>query len=71
MIWRILTTYANLAGDSIALDAGTAYAMLDGLFQRALLGNAFGDPDAVTALQDGVVDLLPRLLVGFGAVAPK
>jgi TetR/AcrR family transcriptional repressor of bet genes len=37
MIWRVVTRYADLAGRDVALAPGTAYGMLDGLFQQALL----------------------------------
>jgi len=36
MIWRVLSCYADLAGQDIRLSATAAYAMLDGLFQQAL-----------------------------------
>jgi AcrR family transcriptional regulator len=67
MIWRIVTTYAGFVGAEIALTRATVYAVFDGLFQQALLGLHTGNPDAISALQQGVWEVLPRLLVGFGA----
>jgi TetR/AcrR family transcriptional regulator, transcriptional repressor of bet genes len=61
MIWRVVSRYAELAGRAPALTSATAYGLLDGLFQRALL--AYGD-DASTldglALQ--VRAVMPLLL---------
>ena len=38
MIWRVVERYAELAGRPAALTAAAAYALLDGVFQQALLG---------------------------------
>lgn len=62
MIWRILTRYAELAGRSLAITAPTAYAMLDGVFERALLRSLCRDEAAVSALHATVLASLPRLL---------
>jgi AcrR family transcriptional regulator len=67
MIWRIVSTYAGFVGAEVALPRGTVYALFDGLFQQALLGLHIGDEHAIPALQEGVWQVLPRLLVGFGA----
>ena len=37
MIWRVVGRYAELAGRPPAFDAGTTYALLDGIFEKALL----------------------------------
>lgn len=50
MIWRVVLRYAELAGAEIRVTSHLAYAVLDGIFQQALLGNVDG--------HDGVVDLL-------------
>jgi hypothetical protein len=61
MIWRVVTRYAELSGREPALAPGTAYGMLDGLFQQALL--AYPDaPDALDHLDDQVRSVMPRLL---------
>jgi AcrR family transcriptional regulator len=69
MIWRIMTTYAGFVGAEIALPRSTVYALLDGLFQQALLGLHAGNESALASLQEGVWQVLPRLLVGFGSEA--
>ncbi len=43
MIWRVLSRYAELSGGTLAVTSGNAYAMLDGLFERALLRHLAGD----------------------------
>jgi AcrR family transcriptional regulator len=72
MIWRIVSTYANFVGVEIALPRSVVYALFDGLFQQALLGLHIGNDNSIAALQEGVWQVLPRLLIGFGAdpVAP-
>lgn len=67
MIWRIVTTYAEFVGADVALPQSTVYAVFDGLFQQALLRLHVGNPHAVSDLQEGVWQVLPRLIVGFGA----
>jgi AcrR family transcriptional regulator len=62
MIWRILTRYADLVGGSPAVDAPTAYALIDGLFEQAVVGYA-ADPDRVRdLLADRVNQVLPKLI---------
>jgi AcrR family transcriptional regulator len=67
MIWRIMTTYADFVGADIALSRSAVYAVFDGMFQQALLGLHAGNEQALASLQEGVWQVLPRLLVGFGA----
>jgi len=62
MIWRVVERYAALAGRSPAFDAAGAYALLDGLFEKALLGHITGDPHATTRLVSQVSSLMPLLL---------
>src|SRR5689334_1155553 len=47
MIWRVVTRYADLAGRSPALSPDAAYAMLDGVFQQALLRYAEQENEAL------------------------
>jgi AcrR family transcriptional regulator len=62
MIWRILARYAELTGGSPTVDAPTAYALVDGLFEQAVVGYA-ADPDHVsTQLVDRVSQVLPKLI---------
>jgi TetR/AcrR family transcriptional repressor of bet genes len=62
MIWRVLSRYADLAGQAIRLSAAAAYAMLDGLFQQALLGHVADRADALTDLCQQVRDVMPLML---------
>jgi AcrR family transcriptional regulator len=62
MIWRIVTTYARLAGREPACTSGTAYAAFDGLFQQALLRHLAADPEALDDLRAGTRLLLERLV---------
>ena len=73
MIWRVISRYAEFAGITVAVSPGVAYAMLDGLFQQALLHQLAGNQDAADDLAANVVrvlDTLDRGAVpgkGFGA----
>jgi AcrR family transcriptional regulator len=62
MIWRILTRYAELVDGAPTVDPPTAYALLDGLFEQAVVGYTAA-PDQVTAqLADRVGQILPKLI---------
>ena len=62
MIWRILTRYADLVGGTPTVDAPTAYALVDGLFEQAVVGYA-ADPEKVAdLLADRVKQVLPKLV---------
>ena len=62
MIWRVLQRYAELADRTLNVPSDTAYALLDGLFQQALLRHLSGDGRAGEQLQAAVRQLLPTLL---------
>ena len=62
MIGRVVTRYAELAGRDLAVDVATTYALLDGVFEKALLEHVTGDEHAGSRLRDRVADVLPRLL---------
>ena len=62
MIWRIVTRYSELADREIAMDPASAYGVLDGLFQAALLGHVTGNPAAVSTLVTQVHRLMPLAL---------
>lgn len=66
MIWRVLSRYAALAERPLAIDSATAYAMLDGVFERALLRWLAGDTEALPTLKATVVATLPRVLGEVG-----
>ncbi|MGZ0151745.1 TetR/AcrR family transcriptional regulator [Kribbella sp. WER1] len=62
MIWRILSRYADLTGASPSVDAPTAYALVDGLFEQAVVGYA-ANPDKTPALlTDRIMQVLPKLV---------
>ena len=62
MIGRVVLRYSELAGRPLVTDVATIYALLDGVFEKALLAHLTGDEDAGARLRSRVVDLLPRLL---------
>ena len=62
MIWRIVTRYSELAGRDLVMDPASAYGVLDGLFQAALLGHVTGNPDALPTLVGQVHALMPLTL---------
>jgi hypothetical protein len=63
MIWRIVTRYSELVGREVAMDPPSAYGVLDGLFQAALLGHVTGNGQAVPSLVGQVHALMPLTLV--------
>lgn len=67
MIWRVVSRHAELADCDVAMDPTSAYGVLDGLFQAALLGHLTGDDQALPRLVDQVHALLP-LTLGPGPV---
>jgi TetR/AcrR family transcriptional repressor of bet genes len=62
MIWRVVQRYADLAGHQPAVAPATAYALLDGLFQQALLAHVCGRKKALDELAERVRELMPRLV---------
>jgi AcrR family transcriptional regulator len=62
MIWRIVSRYAELSGRDLAVTRALAYALLDGVFQHALLRHLSGDATAATDLDGHVQQVLPTLL---------
>ncbi len=63
MIWRIVSTYAELAGRELAITPATAYGLLDGLFQQALFRHLAGDETALTTLRTATEQTLPKFLL--------
>src|SRR5579859_3048565 len=61
MIWSIVSRYAELARISVTLSPAAAYAILDGLFQQALLHHLTGDEAAAENLRESVVQVLDGL----------
>lgn len=62
MVWKILTHYAALTGRTPTVDAPTAYALVDGVFFRAVHAHLDGDPGAISTLARRVRGLLSRLV---------
>lgn len=63
MVWRVVQRYAELAGRELAVDSATAYALLDGLFEQAVLAHTAGRPTAATDLTARAAQVLPMFLV--------
>jgi len=63
MIWRIVSQYAELANAPLTVSSSTAYAILDGLFQQALLRQLAGNVDAGCQLQESVESIIDHLIV--------
>jgi AcrR family transcriptional regulator len=64
MIWRIVTRFAELTEKPQTLPPSMTYALIDGLFQQALLKHLSGDTAAIFRMQADV-----RLLVS--KIAPN
>jgi AcrR family transcriptional regulator len=62
MIWRIVTRYSELSGRAVEVPEGVAYALFDGVFQRALLAHFSGDSHAQARLRRQASDTLELLL---------
>lgn len=62
MVWRVVTRFAELSGVTPLLDSATTYALLDGVFERALLEHLTGTSTALSTLHDRAYGLLPSLI---------
>jgi len=62
MIWRILSRYGDLTGTTPSVDAPTAYALVDGLFEQAVVGYAANPEKAPDLLTNRVLQVLPKLV---------
>ncbi|MBM7517697.1 TetR/AcrR family transcriptional regulator [Nocardioides nitrophenolicus] len=62
MVWRVVSTYAELAGRPAAMTPHVTYGLLDGLFQQALLGYLCEREGVLDDLRDQVRELMPVLL---------
>lgn len=61
MIWRVIERYSQLAQQPPTVTPTAAYAIFDGLFQRALLRHLSGHADALDELAREIRSLLPAL----------
>jgi AcrR family transcriptional regulator len=62
MIWRILSRYGDLTGTKPTVDAPTAYALVDGLFEQAVVGYAANPEKTPDLLTDRLLQVLPKLV---------
>ncbi|HEU5333387.1 MAG TPA: TetR/AcrR family transcriptional regulator [Actinocrinis sp.] len=62
MIWRIVSRYAELSGRALTVTPAFGYALLDGVFQHALLRHLGGDGAAAANLDEHVQRVLTTLL---------
>jgi TetR/AcrR family transcriptional regulator, transcriptional repressor of bet genes len=62
MIWRVVSRYCELSGRATTMTPAAAYAVLDGLFQQALLGHLTGSSDAAGSMAAQVHELMPLML---------
>jgi AcrR family transcriptional regulator len=62
MIWRVVTRYAELRDGSPATSETSAYLVLDGFFQHALLYSLSGLDDIVAGLEQELHTVLDRLV---------
>jgi AcrR family transcriptional regulator len=69
MIWRVVARYCELRSVEPAIDSSTAYAALDGIFQRALLQHFAGRAAGVDAARTQL-DAVFTAAVG-GATRPR
>ena len=58
---RFLARLGELSGTSVRLDAGTAYALLDGLFQRYLLRHIVGESGACERFEQDLVTVVDAM----------
>ncbi|WP_310961801.1 TetR/AcrR family transcriptional regulator [Nocardioides terrisoli] len=71
MVWRVVSTYAELAGRPAAMTPRVTYGLLDGLFQQALLGYLCEREGVLDDLRTQVRELMPVLLASAPARRAK
>jgi AcrR family transcriptional regulator len=64
MIWQVVARHAELRGDTVTMPSPRAYAMLDGLFQQALLHHLAGRASAAEQLREGALQFLALTVRG-------
>ena len=62
MIWRVVSRFAELSDAAPTLDSATTYALLDGVFEKALLEHLTGTGTALPTLHQRAFNLLPSLI---------
>jgi len=63
MVWRVVSRYADLSRREIAVSPQMAYAIVDGLFQQALLGMHERPVAAMDQIELSLRQLMPTLLL--------
>lgn len=63
MVWRVVSRYADLAGREIGMTPQMTYAIVDGLFQQALLGMHERPAAALDQIEVSLRQLMPSLLL--------
>lgn len=58
MIWGVVTRFAELSGSTPAMDSATTYAVLDGVFEKALLEHLTGTGTALASLRARALGLM-------------
>lgn len=72
MIWRVIARYAELVDGEVIVSSHMAYAVLDGIFQQALLGYLCDHDDALDRLAAEVRQAMPLMLAGRStAIGPE
>jgi AcrR family transcriptional regulator len=61
MIWRIMSRFAELSGEAQIMPPPVIYAMIDGVFQQALLKHLSGDARAIEQMQADVRLVLSKI----------
>lgn len=64
MIWRVVLRYAELAETEPRISSHLAYAVLDGVFQQALLSHLDGQDGTLDLLDAEVRQALPLIFAG-------
>ncbi|WP_290059003.1 TetR/AcrR family transcriptional regulator [Amycolatopsis solani] len=64
MIWHVVSRYADLVPAPVTVPPRVAYALLDGLFQQALLQYLSGAEEAAADLEREVPTVLARVVAG-------
>ena len=62
MVWRVVDRYAELSGRPPAFSSATSYALLDGVFEKAVFAHLAEDPAALPDLRARVLEVMPVLL---------
>lgn len=62
MVWAVVERYAELAGRKPAFPSPTTYALVDGIFEKAVLAYMAEEPTALDDLRTRTLAVMPVLL---------